>query len=137
MIPGLLLELLLVFMLLFSFLYIIAVKWASKHHGIFCVYENRREKKKFLVKLFSPQSIKGRRIYWTRLLCVSLRFSLLSAFHIGWRELNIANWIARLQFRTYTLTAKGWVRLAAGFQSLISVFLLALWILSYFGRPFE
>ncbi|MBI5522513.1 MAG: pentapeptide repeat-containing protein [Desulfarculus sp.] len=66
-----------------------------------------------------------------------LYFSLLSAFHIGWREFNVGNWISRMQPREYTLRATGWVRVASGLQSLISVYLLALAVLTYFGRPFE
>ncbi|MGH8657357.1 MAG: pentapeptide repeat-containing protein [Gammaproteobacteria bacterium] len=72
-----------------------------------------------------------------RIFSYALYFSLLSAFHIGRRELNVGNWIARLQLHPYTLQATGWVRTVSGFQSLISVYLLALWALSYFGRPFE
>ena len=64
-------------------------------------------------------------------------FSLLSAFNLGWRELNVGNWISRLQKREYTLRATGWPRTVAGLQSLLSVYLLALWVLTYFGRPFE
>ena len=45
--------------------------------------------------------------------------------------------IARIQPREYTLRATGWVRTVSGVQSLISVYLVALWVLSYFGRPFE
>ena len=67
----------------------------------------------------------------------SLYFSLLSAFHLGWRELNVGSWIARLQTREYTLRARGWVRTVSGLQALISVYLLALAVLSYFGRLFE
>jgi uncharacterized protein YjbI with pentapeptide repeats len=66
-----------------------------------------------------------------------LYFSLLSAFHIGWRDLNVGAWISRISRREYTLRATGWVRVVSGVQSLISVYLLALCILSYFGRPFE
>ena len=66
-----------------------------------------------------------------------LYFSLLSAFHIGWRELNMGSWIARMQPRRYVLRAEGWVRTVSGVQSLLSVYLLALSILTYFGRPFE
>ena len=66
-----------------------------------------------------------------------LYFSLLSTFHIGWRELNMGNWIARMQPRRYVLRAEGWVRTVSGVQSLISVYMLALSILTYFGRPFE
>ena len=64
-------------------------------------------------------------------------FSIISAFHVGWRELNVGNWIARIQPREYTLRASGWVRVVSGIQSLISVYLFALTILTYFGRPFE
>jgi hypothetical protein len=70
--------------------------------------------------------------------CVRLAFyfSLLSAFNLGWRELNVGNWISRLQKNEYHLRATGWVRTVAGVQSLLSVYLLALWVLTYFGRPF-
>lgn len=64
-------------------------------------------------------------------------FSLLSAFHIGWREFSIGNWMAQLQLRPYTLQPTGWVRFFSGLESLLSVYLLAMWFLTYFGRPFE
>jgi hypothetical protein len=66
----------------------------------------------------------------------ALQFSVLSAFHLGWRELNVGSWIARVQAREYTLRGAGWVWAVAGVQSLLSVYLLALWALTYFGRPF-
>ena len=68
---------------------------------------------------------------------IGLYFSLLSAFSLGWRELNVGTWIARVQSREYVLRATGWVRTVSGLQSLLSVYLLALWVLTYFGRPFE
>jgi len=67
----------------------------------------------------------------------ALHFSLYSAFNIGWRDLSIGSWLSRLQTKEYVLRPIGWVRLLAGVQSLISVYLLALWLLSYFGRPFD
>lgn len=67
----------------------------------------------------------------------ALYFSVLSAFHVGWRDLNVGNWIARIQPQEFTLRATGWVRAVSGVQSLISVYLFALWALTYFGRPFE
>lgn len=63
-------------------------------------------------------------------------FSVLSALHIGWRDLNVGSWISRMQPREYTLRAAGWVRVVSGIQSLISVYLIALWALTTFGRPF-
>ncbi len=67
---------------------------------------------------------------------LALYFSLQSAFNIGYREFNIGNWLGRLQFRPYSLRAQGPVRSISGLQSLIGVYLLALWILCTFGRPF-
>jgi len=64
-------------------------------------------------------------------------FSLLSALRIGWSGLNFGTWISRMQPREYALQATGWVRFASGLQSLISVYLVALTILTYFGTPFE
>lgn len=74
---------------------------------------------------------------WPKAIWLGLYFSLISAFHLGWRDFNVGNWISRLQTREYSLRASGWVRTVAGIQSLISVYLLALWALTYFGRPFE
>jgi hypothetical protein len=79
----------------------------------------------------------GCRAGWLRNVRIAFYFSLLSAFNLGWRELNVGDWIARLQTREYTLKATGWVRAVSGLQSLISVYLVALWVLTYFGRPFE
>ena len=47
------------------------------------------------------RSLPGRYFY-------SLWFSLLSAFHIGWRELSVGSWLSRLQPREYALRAQGW-----------------------------
>ena len=67
----------------------------------------------------------------------ALQFSLLSAFHIGFREFSVGTWLARLQGSQYALEGLGWVRTLSGFQSLLSVYLLAMWALTYFGRPFQ
>ena len=67
----------------------------------------------------------------------ALYFSIISAFHVGWHEINIGTWISRLNPHEYTLRATGWVRSLSGFQSLVSIFLIALAFLTYFGDPFE
>jgi hypothetical protein len=83
----------------------------------------------------------GKRRYRSRALLrafsVGLYFSLLSAFQIGWRDFNVGNWISRIQSREYTLKGTGWVRTVAGVQALLSVYLVALWALTYFGAPFD
>jgi hypothetical protein len=45
---------------------------------------------------------KGLGLLWT-----AFYFSLLSAFNIGWREINVGNWISRLQSHEYTMRATG------------------------------
>jgi hypothetical protein len=67
----------------------------------------------------------------------SAYFSLLSAFQIGFREFSVGTWLSRMQPRAFTLEAIGWVRVVSGLQSLLSVYLLAMWLLTYFGRPFQ
>jgi hypothetical protein len=64
-------------------------------------------------------------------------FSVLSAFNIGWRELNVGSWICRMQLNEYTLRATGLPRFLSGLQSVMSVYLLALSVMTYFGSPFE
>jgi hypothetical protein len=78
-------------------------------------------------------------VHFTRLrgLAVAFYFSLLSAFQVGWKDLNFGSWLSRMQPKPYRLVATGWGRTLSGLQSLLSVFLLAQWALTYFGRPFE
>jgi len=71
-----------------------------------------------------------------RVLRAAMFFSLMSAFNIGFRDINFGRWLRLLTRREYDLKAVGWARSVSGFQSLLSVYLIALWVLSYFGRPF-
>jgi hypothetical protein len=69
--------------------------------------------------------------------CKAAYFSLLSAVNIGFEQFTPGDWLRRLQSREYSLEAVGWVRIVAGAQALLSVYLLAMWALTQFGRPFE
>jgi uncharacterized protein YjbI with pentapeptide repeats len=137
---------------LFSLLYIFALKTKRQKTGIWIVFLKERvvkatkgERPFKLTANFPPRvtptgkvnKIKFRILRWYRMIRLALYFSLLSATSIGWREFNIDNWITRIQRREYILRATGWVRAVSGLQSLISVYCLALWALTYFGRPFE
>jgi hypothetical protein len=64
-------------------------------------------------------------------------FSLISAVNIGFEQFTPGDWIRRLQTRAYSLEAVGWVRAVAAVQALLSVYLLAMWVLTQFGQPFE
>jgi hypothetical protein len=63
-------------------------------------------------------------------------FSARSAFQIGFQQFSVGDWLARVQSSEFTLRASGWVRTISGLQSLLSLYLVAIWALSYFGRPF-
>jgi uncharacterized protein YjbI with pentapeptide repeats len=70
------------------------------------------------------------------LLRTSMFFSLMSAFNIGFRDINFGRWLRLLTRQEFDIKAVGRARVLAGWQSLISVYLIALWVLTYFGRPF-
>jgi len=74
---------------------------------------------------------------WRAALRTAAYFSLISAVNIGFEDFTPGDWIRRLQTREYSLEAVGWVRVVAGAQALLSVYLLAMWVLTQFGQPFE
>ena len=117
--------------LIFSLVYVFALRNPAKD-GIWRIWSNERVRDDLGSDKPELLSLKG-----FSTIKLAFYFSLLSAFHIGWRDLNVGNWITRVQPREYTLQASGWVRTVSGIQSLLSVYLLAIWALTYFGRPFE
>lgn len=136
--PGRALIALISAILVFSIAYLAILINPSRRHAIWRILPRERiemtEDRAILAEDAQIECLKPKS--W-RVITYALYFSLLSAFHIGWRELNVGNWISRIQPSSYTLQATGWVRTVSGVQSLISVYLLAMWALTYFGRPFE
>jgi len=117
----------------FTLLYMVPIARPSSRAALWRVWDKDRARKD-QVGQDDPEWLLARGY---RVPLYALFFSVLSAFHIGWKELSIGSWIARLNPYEYTLRATGWVRTVSGVQSLISVYLLALAVLTYFGRPFE
>jgi hypothetical protein len=72
-----------------------------------------------------------------RAVVMGVFFSVISAFSTGYKDLDVGRWIERIKGKETTLRATGWVRSVSGLQSLVSFYLLVLWLLTYFGRPFE
>jgi hypothetical protein len=150
--PGRLLRILGYSIGLFSLVYMIALFTTRGRAGVWAVWptdrvytaEGEASPSRVTPTFFFPRLqgwAEGR--WWGMLVrglgvpLFGLYFSILSAFSLGWRELTIGTWIARVQPREYTLHATGWVRTVSGLQSLLSIYLLALWVLTYFSRPFE
>lgn len=88
-------------------------------------------------KRFRPVPVEFARCTILEVLWYPLYLGLLSAFRIGWRDINVGTWLSMSLPVEYTLVPRRWVKLIAGIQSAVSVYLLALSILTYFGRPFE
>lgn len=131
MVPSRALVLLASLILLCTPLYAIALR-VPHHDGIWRVWSETR-----LRKDLGQDDPVRLQVGLLRALALGFYFSILSAFRVGWREFSVGQWIARIQGREYSYGATGWVRTVSGLQSLISVYLLALWTLTYFGRPFE
>ena len=127
-----------------SILYFFAIKSQRRHEkwnrsGIYCVHLSD-----YLSPDVSDMTIANSsqvvHVRPSNLWCAclwALYFAVLSCFHIGWRDLNVGLWLTRVQPKEFALRGYGWVRLVSGVQSLTSVYLLAIWALTYFGRPFE
>lgn len=135
---------------IFSIPYMVAVYKSDGKAGIWAVWpsdrvhkdEGREEPERITPDFLFPRLQPAQRwqkslIRGMRIPLTALYFSVLSALRIGWQDLTLGSWIVRMQPREYILRATGWVRFVSGFQSLVSVYLLALWLLTYFGRLFE
>jgi uncharacterized protein YjbI with pentapeptide repeats len=79
-----------------------------------------------------------RRMRWeVRLYLTALLFSFTSVLNLGVQGLNFGRWVRLVYQRDFELQARGWIRTVAGIQSLASVALLALAVVSYLGHPIE
>jgi uncharacterized protein YjbI with pentapeptide repeats len=128
----------------FSVIYVSGQKYPEKLGGIWVVWENDRLDKTAVSKSshlltggFPPTGQRGQFRRTVSIVMLAAYFSLLSTLRIGWSGLNFGTWLSRMQLREYSLRATGWIRFVSGLQSLISVYLVALAILTYFGTPFE
>jgi uncharacterized protein YjbI with pentapeptide repeats len=149
--PGRPLKIFLVAFFIFALIYRIALSKPSKSSCIIITWTPKRfylwkktqsidEYPQKLTRVLKTSKFFEKRKsirYQLRYLRVALFFSVLSAFSIVWREVNVNNWIYLLQSREFTLNARGWVQIVTGIQALLSAYLIVLWILTYFGRPFE
>ena len=130
--PGRALQILFCGIILFMFFYLVALQAPEEKNGIWKIRGSDRLQEANLpdIELVVPKG-------FVSSLIVALYFSVLSAFHFGWRDLNVGSWILRLQNKEYSLRATGWVRTTSGAQSLFSIYLVAIWAITYFGRPFD
>ena len=123
--------------LAFVYTWVIVRKGDSQTNGIFIVRPQQRlETDHEGAQMAEDIRVERLSVGLSRAILWGLYFSLLSAFSIGWRDLNVGAWLTRIQRMEFYLRGVGWIRTLAGVQSLVSVYLLAIWALSYFGRLF-
>lgn len=109
---------------------------------IYSLFEAARGRTKGIWLKFRPIDDNAAKLYTPVLLSnrnanpylIGIWFSILSAFRIGWRDISVGEWIARLQTADYSFHSDGWVRTVSGLQSLLSVYLLTLVVASYLSR---
>ena len=117
---------------------LISQRFPQLKSGIFVVIpQDRIEYRDAVASISDGVRLHPLTVPWFKFPLWMLYFSILTSFQIGWRDLNVGTWIVRLQFSEYMLRSTGWMRCLAGIQSMVSVYLIAISALTYFGRPFQ
>lgn len=112
----------------------------GKTSGLYKKSTDSDDAQQKLVKIGAHVPVKARSypaVRELRLFGTALFFSLIASFDFGYGELSPGQWLRRLTRRPYTVKVQGWARVVAGWQSLLSMYLVVLAFLSYFGHPFE
>jgi uncharacterized protein YjbI with pentapeptide repeats len=85
---------------------------------------------KLLTRTYSSGS---RMLAYSRL---ALSIAIGTIFNLPFKDVEVGKWLQMLSSREVTYKAKGHLRTFLGVLSLCSFYLLALWVLVYFGNPF-
>lgn len=63
--------------------------------------------------------------------------SLVNSLKIGWKELDLGTWLSNMHPQRITFQSDGWMNVFLISQSILGRFLLALFLLTFFGAPFN
>lgn len=143
------LKLIVVLWFLFTIGYLLFLRYGTESGiNIVVARRKRRDPGEFRTKLASIR-LSGRRgshgrtraftirTSWFTGIVAAAQFSLMNVFNLRVQWLEAGTWLRMIQARPIEFEPIGWVRTLAGIQSLVSMYLLALSLLTYFGRPFE
>ena len=83
-----------------------------------------------------PQECVKQRVDRERYLSCALYFSLFNILDLGWSNFNVGRWAQRIQFTDYSYSPEGLCRCISGAESMISNYLILLWLYTYFTTPF-
>jgi len=143
--PQRALTLLVISIFIFSFFYWIGLKRGVKIEAVWEPILLNNQKKNLRTKIKHPyvyhtiQLNPQKRCYSElKLIRLAFHISLNSAFKIGWKELDFGTWMKKLQKREYHLeTSHIWIKSICSIQSLLGIYLVALWLTTQFGQPFD
>ena len=101
-----------------------------------------KEYPKYIIASYKGQKKERVSYYWKKLslgkkIQIAFLFSLQRALRLGFRELSPNHWLQMILPPEFEIKSRGWPRFVSGVQSIISVGLIVLTLLSYFSRPFE
>lgn len=68
---------------------------------------------------------------------IGLQFSIFNTLKQNFRWLEAGSWLRMMQSENYELRARKVLCPIAAIQALVGFYLLAMWVLTYFGRPFS
>jgi hypothetical protein len=68
---------------------------------------------------------------------VGLYVSLMSCFDSVWRAVGGKSLHCRILPCQHPIIGRRWIRILTGIQTMISLYLIGLWLVICFGRPFE
>jgi uncharacterized protein YjbI with pentapeptide repeats len=71
----------------------------------------------------------------SRAFVIAFFFSLVNGFNLGFGQVDIGRWLHLLPWCEFEFRAKGWARTCAGLQALLTLYLVAMWVLFEFGHP--
>jgi len=132
-----------------TILYYLTIR-IRKNPGLFLIVARRRrsDATKFRMHVQPVRYFRGRSSKWwrrpihavraeARILFTAANYSLRNMVNLKFQWLEVGTWIKMLQSRDFDFESRGALRVISGLQSLLSLSLIALFILTYFGNPFD
>jgi uncharacterized protein YjbI with pentapeptide repeats len=68
---------------------------------------------------------------------ISFLFSIERTFRLGFKDFSPNHWLKMIMPPDFDIKSRGWVRFISTVQSIFSVYMIVLFLVSYFGRLFD
>ena len=109
----------------------------AKNPGIIMVFKTRKGEEWIIPaqRLVSRAYVGGPRRVLARYR-IAAALSLASVFNVPFKDVDVGKWLHMLSARDYDFRIQGWIRVVAGYISLVCFYLLTIWVLSFFEGSF-